>query len=77
MLNGSNGISKPITEYLNENRRKYLKKDFKDWVKWLSAVNGKDIEFNWPSIFPIRSVTALRQIITDPSTLGPLCIQEN
>lgn len=56
-------------------KQKYASQDILDWVRYWSAVNKQEYppiegpNFRWPDEFPIRSVTALRVAILDPSTI--------
>jgi len=51
---------------LGEAKRAWTTQDMNDWKSWWN------VELNWPTQFPIRSVNALRIAIVDPKTIPTL-----
>jgi 2-hydroxychromene-2-carboxylate isomerase len=61
-------------------KRKWVQQDHADWVAWWSAValssRRKDgqVEFQWASVFPIRTPEVLRVAIVELKTIPVLCM---
>jgi hypothetical protein len=68
---------------MSDNKRKYLMEDMHSWTRLWRAVMkqaGFDaheideiVQLNWPDIFPIKSVAALRIAILEPATIDCIC----
>ena len=52
---------------LIEAKKNYAMKDMQDWLQWYN------IQLNWPSTFPIRTVLPLRVAIVEPTLISALC----
>jgi len=51
---------------MNPTKQRYVAQDLRDWATWWG------VPFRMPSVFPIRTVTALRVAILEPETTGVL-----
>eukprot|EP00160_Parvularia_atlantis_P002466 Unigene12039_Nuclearia_a/m.36624 Unigene12039_Nuclearia_a/g.36624 ORF Unigene12039_Nuclearia_a/g.36624 Unigene12039_Nuclearia_a/m.36624 type:complete len:169 (+) Unigene12039_Nuclearia_a:60-566(+) len=59
-------IGTPNVPMLAMSRQKsqYMSRDMADWMAWWQP----EVELNWPSKFPIRSVLPLRVAVAEPRT---------
>ncbi|EAT82728.1 hypothetical protein HBI56_065630 [Parastagonospora nodorum] len=59
----------------SEAKREWSRQDHVDWTAWWNAVNAQGgtgaarIDFNWASVFPIRTPTVLRVGIVEPRSV--------
>lgn len=68
---------------MSDNKRRCLFADLNDWARFWRAIMkqaGHDareveetIQVNWPDIFPIRSIAAIRVAQLHPATIDCVC----
>lgn len=51
---------------MNPARQRWFMRDMHDWAEWWG------VPFRYPSVFPVRSVTALRVSIAEPRAIAPI-----